>query len=337
MAAGEPEPGRALLEFVEPLIYRSSLDFRAVEAVSETRQRISEKMASKRGARSGLDVKLTPGGIRDIEFLVQCLQRLHGGREQWVRHGGTMFALFRLRDKGLLSGAEYARLAAAYTFLRHLEHRLQMVDDRQTHALPSDAESLNALARKMPTDGGETLDGEALRLKLGQHLAAVRELYERVIYAQKPMYYTAPEPAALEEEAEPAAPSSNLTRFLDQRAPRLAEVVSAASLHRGRDRFEHFLEKAFAAPELLERLNADSELAAFLLDFYEHSHYFSDQLLRYPELLDEFRQDFQPPEPGELADGASLRRFYRRQMLRIQSESVLRAAPISRHWPRPRR
>ena len=69
---------------------------------------------------------------------MQCLQRLHGGREPWVRHGGTMFALFRLRDKGLLSDGEYARLAAAYQFLRYLEHRLQMEEDRQTHTLPTD-------------------------------------------------------------------------------------------------------------------------------------------------------------------------------------------------------
>ncbi|HKB49248.1 MAG TPA: hypothetical protein VKC57_16190, partial [Ktedonobacterales bacterium] len=113
ISAGESEPGATLLEFVEPLIYQSSLDFRAVEAVSETRQRISEKLAARRGAHNGLDVKLTPGGIRDIEFLVQCLQRLHGGREQWVRHGGTVFALFRLRDRGFLSDGEYARLSAA--------------------------------------------------------------------------------------------------------------------------------------------------------------------------------------------------------------------------------
>ena len=101
VAAGDREPGRDLLEFVEPLIYSSSLDFRAVEAVSETRERISEKLAARRSPHTGLDIKLARGGIRDIEFLVQCLQRLHGGREPWVRHGGTLFALFRLRDKGL--------------------------------------------------------------------------------------------------------------------------------------------------------------------------------------------------------------------------------------------
>src|SRR6185369_14805076 len=140
----------ALLEFAEPLIYRSTVDFRAVEALSETRQRISEKLAAKKRSPGGLDVKLTPGGIRDIEFLVQCLQRLHGGREQWVRHGGTMFALFRLRDKGYLTDAEYARLAAAYQFLRYLEHRLQVEEDRQTHTLPEDAAQLDMVARKMP-------------------------------------------------------------------------------------------------------------------------------------------------------------------------------------------
>src|SRR3954451_21108478 len=139
ISAGESGPGAALLEFVEPLIYQSSLDFRAVEAVSETRQRISEKLALKKRSQGGLDVKLTPGGIRDIEFLVQCLQRLYGGREHWVRHGGTMFALFRLRDKGFLSDGEYARLSAAYSFLRYLEHRLQMEEDRQTHTLPKDS------------------------------------------------------------------------------------------------------------------------------------------------------------------------------------------------------
>jgi glutamate-ammonia-ligase adenylyltransferase len=329
VAAGEREPGTALLDFVEPLIYQSSLDFRAVEAVSETRQRIREKVAARRHSANGLDIKLASGGIRDIEFLVQCLQRLHGGRDAWVRHGGTMLALFRLRDKGLLSGPEYSRLAAAYQFLRHLEHRLQMQDDRQTHTLPSDPEELDLLARRMPPEHpGAALTGEGLVERLEQHRAAVREIYERVIYAQKPMYYAIPaEPDLLEEEVETLAPSSNLTRFLDQRAPQLAAVVHEANLHRGRERFEHFLEKAFASPEVLARLNSDTRLAVAVLDIFEHTPYFADQLLRHPELLDEIGR---PVEPGDTAlpDGAALRRFYRRQMLRIQSESILESHEI---------
>ena len=102
----------------------------------------------------GLDVKLTPGGIRDIEFLVQCLQRLHGGREPWVRHGGTMLALFRLRDKGLLSAAEYARLA------RGLPVPALPGASPANGRGPADAHAcrrirnrLDLLARKMPADG----------------------------------------------------------------------------------------------------------------------------------------------------------------------------------------
>jgi len=331
VSAGEREPGTALLDFVEPLIYQSSLDFRAVEAVSETRQRIREKVATRRRSASGLDIKLASGGIRDVEFLVQCLQRLHGGRDAWVRQGGTMLALFRLRDKGLLSGPEYARLAAAYQFLRHLEHRLQMEDDRQTHTIPSDPEELDLLALRMPPEyPGAALTGEGLVERLEKHREAVREIYERVIYAQKPMYYTIPaEPAMVQDEVETLAPASNLTRFLDQRAPQLAAVVHGANLHRGRERFEHFLEKAFASPEVLARLNADPLLAASVLDIFEHSPYFADQLLRHPELLDEIGRPLQL-EGEALPDGALLRRFYRRQMLRIQSESILDAHEIFR-------
>src|SRR5258708_5883057 len=84
VAAGDVETGRQLLDFIEPLTYSTTLDFSAIEAVSETRERIGEKLSRRRGARATLDVKLAPGGIRDIEFLVQCLQRLHGGRVPWV-------------------------------------------------------------------------------------------------------------------------------------------------------------------------------------------------------------------------------------------------------------
>jgi len=328
VSAGEPEAGTALLEFVEPLIYQSSLDFRAVEAVSETRQRIGEKLAAKRGLQNGLDVKLTPGGIRDIEFLAQCLQRLHGGRDQWVRHGGTMIALFRLRDKGFLSDLEYARLSAAYQFLRYLEHRLQVEEDRQTHTLPADPDRLDLLAARMPRHGtGEALTGETLQQKLAEHLRAVREIYDRVVHAHKPLHYTVPEPVRLQEEVELLAPASNLARLLEKRAPRLAQAIAAADPQRGRERLEHFLERAIESPDGLGRLESDAKLAAAVLDIFKHSGYFGDQLLRYPELLDEIGEPVRM-ESGALEDAAALRRFYRSQMLRIQCESILQAAPI---------
>src|SRR6202030_1123420 len=123
---------------------------------SVTRERINEKLSRKKRSRGTreLDIKLDRGGIRDIEFMVQCLQRLYGGADPWVRHGGTLLALSRLQDKGFLSGSEYGQLASAYQFLRHLEHRLQFADDRQTHTLPLDRATLELLARRMPASGG---------------------------------------------------------------------------------------------------------------------------------------------------------------------------------------
>jgi glutamate-ammonia-ligase adenylyltransferase len=273
ISAGDGEPGARLLEAVEPLIYQSTLDFRAVEAVSETRQRIAEKLASRRrGAQGGLDVKLTPGGIRDIEFLVQCLQRLHGGREQWVRHGGTLFALFRLRDKEFLSDGEYARLVAAYEFLRNAEHRLQMEEDRQTHVLPAAGDRLDLLARKMPSAAG---NGEWLKQRLEEHLAAVREIYDRVVRAERPGVAV-----EVREAVQATAKDSRLERFVE------------------------------AGGFVDERAR----------DLFEHSAYFGDQLLRYPDLVREIGRPFDMAE--EAGDGAALRRFYRTQMLRIQSESM---------------
>jgi glutamate-ammonia-ligase adenylyltransferase len=331
VAAGDFDLGRALLDAVEPLTYTSSLDFSAVEAVSETRARIGEKLAGRRGAQHGLDIKLAPGGIRDIEFLVQCLQRLHGGRETWVRHGGTLLALSRLHDKDLLSHVEYGRLASAYQFLRHLEHRLQFDEDRQTHTLPTDREALDILARKMPADGGgQVRNAGWLRTQLEEHLANVRELYERVIHAQKPMYYTPVEmsPGDPEPGAElPPNAAVNLSRYLDLCAPNLAVTLSSAHIHRGRERLEHYLEKALAEPRLLERLDADPVLAAHLADLFEHSQYFGDQLLRYPELLDEL-DGAAVPADEPLEDAPALRRYFRRRMMRIQGDSIFGRAPI---------
>jgi len=328
--AGDLALGRQLLEFVEPLIYSTTLDFRAVESVSEARERMSEKLAAKR-ARAGLDIKLTTGGIRDIEFLVQCLQRLHGGRELWVRHGGTLFALSRVRDKNLLSASEYARLASAYEFLRHLEHRLQFYEDRQTHTLPTDPEALAVLASKMPYENGEPFTAESLEIRLEEHLGNVREMYNRVIEARKPMYYTLSEGDADDrwqpQDLELPAASSNLARSLEERAPKLAAAVARGKLNRGRERFELFLEKVMASPDSLARLNGDAGLAEQAIDIFEHSQYFGDQLLRHPEMLEELDSGG-VAAAAAITDGASLRGYFRRRMFHIQGRSLLGPAPI---------
>ena len=333
VAAGESGPGRELLDAVEPMIYSSTLDFSAVEAVSATRERIHEKLAKKR-ADDAIDVKLARGGIRDVEFLVQCLQRLHGGREMWLRHSGTLLALRRLCDKDLLSPAEYSRLACAYEFLRHVEHRLQMLDDRQVHTLPLNRDDREVLARKLPQrELGRAPSAEKLLHQLNLHLEEVQETYDRVIHSQQPLYYSTPvlqRPAA--RTAEPDVlrepPSTNLIRFLDERAPGLAGTLASRPLRRGSKALEHFLEKVYATPEYLKLLNSNPVLAGDTLELFENSPHFAEELIRHPELIEELAciRDARPRQYGDVSayvsTAAELRRFFRREMLNIQAESV---------------
>jgi len=334
VAAGHRPTGRALLDFVESRIYSTSLDFSAIEELSATRERINEKLVARQAKRrtdaGGIDVKLERGGIRDIEFLVQCLQRLHGGADPWVRHGGTMLALARLQDKGFLTGAEYGRLAQAYQFLRHLEHRLQFDEDRQTHRLPEDPAALERIARRMPggSSGGSSSasSAESLMRDLRNHFAAVIEMYERVVHSRPPGGAAQTEPAAQTGGRHAAF----VMQALEQRAPALAAAVTRADLHRGYVPFEYFLERLSSDPARLERLNTEPELAATALDLFEHSPYFAEDLIRRPESVDELArvsipliQDEPPPH-----DATDLRRWFRRAILRIEAESICRSHPI---------
>jgi glutamate-ammonia-ligase adenylyltransferase len=342
-AAGDAEPARALLEWVQPMIYSTTLDFSAVESMSESRERISDKLAARKRP-GGTDVKLARGGIRDIEFLVQCLQRVHGGREVWLRNSGTLLALNRLRDKDLLSDSEYSRLVNAYQFLRHLEHRLQFAEDRQTHALPEKLEELDLVARRMPAAQlGEESTPESLLRHLNEHLEHVQEVYERIIHAQQPIYYTqspvnvgvpavtlVPEPPL----SEPVV--SNLVRFLDQRAPAFAAAVTRAKLGRTRTAFEHFLEALIRRDDWLRALNQDTVLTGHLLDLFQHSPYFAEHLVRAPDYFEELRamrmRGHSKMALGEvmpmIEDVAEIRRFFLRQMFRTQAESICLQTPV---------
>ncbi|MGO9131383.1 MAG: glutamine-synthetase adenylyltransferase [Bryobacteraceae bacterium] len=344
-SAGDLNLARDFIRAVQPFVYREELNFAAIETAVNSLEKIGahrrKRLAGVRRS-DGIDVKLDHGGIRDIEFLVQCLQRLHGGRETWVRHGGTMLALSRLRDKDLLSPTEYSRLASAYQFLRELEHRLQFYGDRQIHTLPTEAEVLSLLAREMPASQiGSAPSADLLLRELNKHLEEVQEIYGRVIHAQQPMYY-APAPVPVEpgpagdEQDLPPEPASNLVRFLDQRAPRLAVTLSRDNLRRGRAHFEHFLERMLPHPDWMSWMDADSVLAGYILDLFEHSPYFSEQLIRNPELIVELRHMREKPGPdlpyqdmiSSLEDAGDLRKFFRREMFRVQCESICLETPI---------
>jgi glutamate-ammonia-ligase adenylyltransferase len=320
--AGDLSLGASLLEFIEPLTYGTTLDFSAIETMSETRSRINEKLNSTK--RGGLDIKLTRGGIRDIEFLVQCLQRLHGGRSPWVRHGGTLLALARLQDKGLISESEYSRLANAYTFLRHLEHRLQFRNDRQTHALPTSKEDLNALARRMPRQLGFEPTSAGLARTLEAHLEGVIDIYDRVVHAQQVRPLRADNPAAAAALA--AGPQSNVLLALSTKARTFGARALAVVQRRRLKSFEHFLEAVESMPELLAAIESNAALQHNVIEVFDCSPFFAEHLARNPNLVLDLLPD--APALETPVDATSLRSYYRRAAMRIQAGSIVRSTPV---------
>lgn len=182
-SAGEEALVREFLAAVGPSLYRGAMHFAAVEAVMKTREELDRKLDAAVGGR--LNVKLVPGGLRDIEFLVQCLQRLHGHEDPWVRAAGTLVGLQKLFDKSYLSARDHSRLAAAYQFLRRVEHRLQLEQGEQTHTVPSDELAVALLARRCGFRGSQA--AAEFRAALRQHTDSVQAIYGRVLPGSRPL------------------------------------------------------------------------------------------------------------------------------------------------------
>jgi len=148
VASGRP---RALSDIVTPFVYRRYLDYGVFEALRQLHHKIrveANRRASGRPDRAN-DVKLSRGGIREIEFTVQLLQVVRGGHFPEIRTRPTLKALERLAAVGLLPVETAQRLAQAYEFLRRVEHRIQYLDDQQTHVLPSADADLHWIAQSM--------------------------------------------------------------------------------------------------------------------------------------------------------------------------------------------
>ena len=139
--AGDPDTGARFLKAIEPFVWRRNLDFAAIEDIHSIKRQIHAHEGHGRIAVAGHNIKLGRGGIREIEFFAQTQQLILGGRNATLRPPATMDALDALCARGLVSERATAELKGAYRYLRKLEHRLQMIEDQQTHTLPkSDAE-----------------------------------------------------------------------------------------------------------------------------------------------------------------------------------------------------
>ncbi|RQO54723.1 bifunctional [glutamate--ammonia ligase]-adenylyl-L-tyrosine phosphorylase/[glutamate--ammonia-ligase] adenylyltransferase [Paucibacter sp. KBW04] len=170
--------GRALVlrSLVTPFVYRRYLDYGVFEGLRQLHRKIREEAQRRAAGRPerANDVKLSRGGIREIEFTVQLLQVVRGGQFPEIRTRSTLKALERLAAGGLMKAETAAKLAQAYVFLRRVEHRIQFLDDQQTHCLPAGDEDLAWIARSL----GLTCkpDGTPGSCALLDQLCEVREI-----------------------------------------------------------------------------------------------------------------------------------------------------------------
>jgi [glutamine synthetase] adenylyltransferase / [glutamine synthetase]-adenylyl-L-tyrosine phosphorylase len=173
--AGDRDAAAAFLAELRPFLWRKNLDFAAIEDIHSIKRQINAHRGGGRIAVAGHDIKLGRGGIREIEFFAQTQQLIWGGRKPELRLAGTLAALDALAAQGLIGRDACAALTEAYHFLRRLEHRLQMIDDAQTHSLPRDATQLHRIAVLMGF-ASTTVFAEALTAQLG----AVETVYARL-------------------------------------------------------------------------------------------------------------------------------------------------------------
>jgi glutamate-ammonia-ligase adenylyltransferase len=163
--AGSPELGREFLERLTPWIYRRYLTSADISGIKALKRRIEQQ--THRAGADDREVKTGHGGIRDVEFVIQFLQLLNGGSLPEVRTGNTLEALARLEQVGCLTNQERTLLEENYSFLRKVEHRLQIMFDLQTHLLPNDDVELRKLALRM--DYSDTADSPALETFLADY------------------------------------------------------------------------------------------------------------------------------------------------------------------------
>lgn len=214
-SAGSDAVVARFLDSLRDAIFQPEALPNTLSEVRRAKEKIDRKAASRTG---GFNVKLGPGGIREIEFIAQALQLAHGGQEPWVRSAQTLIVLARLAEKGYLSEAERSRLSSAYTFLRTVEHRLQMEQGVQTHSLPLARELLEVVARRSGYQTARDPVADFCR-DVETHTANVRAVYNRVFV----------EEASVEKiEDEPRERADRTAREMDDETERLIGQAAAA-------------------------------------------------------------------------------------------------------------
>jgi glutamate-ammonia-ligase adenylyltransferase len=320
--AGDAALGRAYVDALAPMVWSAGERPDFVADVQAMKRRVESSVAA---AQVGRELKLGPGGLRDVEFAVQLLQLVHGRADPALRVADTLTALDRLAAGGYVAAEDAEALSAAYRFLRLLEHRLQLQKLRRTHLIPAEDDGLRWLARSIGLRGSQgTTDIEQLRTAHSRHSVEVRRLHEKLFY--RPLLSTvarlpadalrlSPEAAVARLEAlgfvDPSGALRHLeacTAGLSRRAVVLRTMLPVmlpwfAAAHdpdAGLLAFRTVAERLGDSPWFLSLLRDSEVVAERLARLLSASRYVADLLGRAPEAVSLVARDedlaLRPPD-----------------------------------------
>jgi glutamate-ammonia-ligase adenylyltransferase len=314
--AGDRAVGRRFLDAIEPFVWRRALDFGAIEEVRSISERIRDHYSKGQRFGPGFDLKRGRGGIREVEFYVHAQQLVHGGRNPELRAGATLDAIAALERAGHFAPELASDLAEAYRRLRTAEHRVQMVDDQQTHLLPPGEAALDNVAQLHAfATGAKLLDW------LRPSVERVGAVFDELAGSEGERLPA--NPAMLRESLEylgfPDADSA-VRRVSEWRSGRPRSLRSPAAKHafegmlpalleaigrsedpmRALNRLSDIVERVPSGVNLYRLLQARPGLTTLLARILAHAPALSDQLARRPELLDSLLDSscFDPPPPA---------------------------------------
>ena len=344
--AGDRELAYEFLRQHQPFIYPRSPTPDLLDEIAKIKRRIEHDVI--RSDSLERDVKLGRGGIREIEFVVQTLQFIHGGRHIFLRETSTLDALRGLSRLELIPRKEVVDLDRAYRFLRQVEHRLQIEAEQQIHTIPCEPTALNKLARSLGFDS--TNDFTAALNKTMQN---VRTIFDRVILSA-PTEGALPDLKLFKDEKSAARSLADLLKptsashvaprtkqvFAKLRPALLDQMAKTADPDATLNQFVRFVEAYGLRGLLFELLASNPTLLELVIKTLDASRFAGDLLIRRPQLLEEITRDKSFNQPRSIAEhfarlesfGSSptnldpIRAYRQRQLLRIIMRDVLGVA-----------
>ena len=341
--AGSRELAYDFLRLHQPFIYPKSATPDLLDEIAKIKHRIERDVVGPEKLER--DVKLGRGGIRDIEFIVQTLQLIHGARNPFLQEPSMLKALRALRELDLLPREDVLALDDAYRFLRRVEHRLQIEAEQQTHTVPDEPDPLSRLAHSLRFASASDFTA-ALHNRMG----SVRPIFQRIISGSpvQPAKITieffkdAKRAEKALRELERGATSFHVATRTRQIFQRLRPILldwmaKAADPDATLNQFLRFVESYGLRSLLFELLVTNPKLLELVVKTLDASRFAGDLLIRRPQLLEDITRDPTFDEPrsveenlgrldslGAIANNLDPIRAYRqRQLLRIILRDVL--------------